>query len=157
MGTIENASAMDKQIKTVVPESQQQIVTQVERDEGELEIEIIACSALDDELRSEFHDEIQALETESVSVRSHRYKSHQGNELRQEVFLRFDTDDLLDGVDVTDAVIQIGKEYYDRQLERNLGRDEESASKTRYGNQQRYFDDEIVKEFCLLYRGGVSF
>jgi len=148
---------MDKVIRTTVPDTQQQFRTRVERDEDELQIKLRACSALDDELRSEFHDEIEALDTEAVSVRSTTSYSNQGNEQGQDVILRFNVDDQLEAIDVVNNVVQTGKEYYDRQLERRLGREEDDSSGFWSDRQLKYFDDQEVKEFCLLYQGRVSF
>lgn len=149
---------MDKRIQTIVPETQQRISTSVERDGDELSVEVRACSALDDELRGDFHDEAEALGTESVSVQSRTDYSNQRNELAQDVTVTFSVENQLDAVDVIDNIVQLGKDYYSRQLERNLAReaDDEGGSRWRFVNQQEYFDDEAVKEFCLLYRGRVE-
>lgn len=149
---------MGKRIQTVVPETQQQITTTVERAEGELKVNIRACSPLDDELRSEFHAEIDTFGPETVSVRSSTEHSNQGNETGQEVTVRFPVEDKLQAIDVIDEVVQIGKTFYDRQLERDLAREETEGDSTwKHTTQQKYFDDEAVKEFSLLYRGRVDF
>lgn len=149
---------MDKVIKHIVSETQQRISTKVERDGDELTVEVRACSPLDDELRADFHDEVEALGTDAVSVRSRTDYSNQGNETGQDVTVTFGIEDQLDAVDVIDNIVQLGKDYYSRQLERNLAReaDDEGGSRWRFVNQQEYFDDEAVKEFCLLYRGRVE-
>lgn len=111
---------------------------------------------MDNELKSEFKEKIRDLETDAVSVSVRTYRTNQGNESGQDVTLRFPASEQMDAIDVVNDVVQLGKEYYDRQLERNLGRDDHRAESARK-NQQRYFDDEAVKEFCLLYRGAVDF
>lgn len=147
---------MNKRIKHVVPETQQEIATTIEEGEDGFVVDIRACPPLDDELRSEFHDRVRSLGTNSISVSSRTGKSNQGNETGQDVTVRFDHEDKLTAIDVVNNVIQIGKEIYERQLERNLSREEEKDSNWKHINQQRYFDDEDVKEFCLLYRGKVG-
>lgn len=149
---------MDKILKTIVAETQQRISTKIERDDDELTVDIRACSALDDELRADFHDKVEALGTESVTVQSRTKYSNQGNEAGQDVTITFGIEDQLDAVDVIDNIVQLGKDYYSRQLERNLAReaDDDGENGWRFVNQQTYFDDEAVKEFCLLFRGKVE-
>jgi hypothetical protein len=136
----------------VVPETQQRISTSVEKRDGELKVDIIACRALDDELQSEFHNKINKLSTDAVNLRSQPTYSNQGNELYQSVTLRFSVDDKIEGVNVADEVVRLGKEFYERQLERNLAREDGD-----HINQQKYFEDDDIEEFCLLYRGKMEF
>lgn len=147
---------MDKRIKNVVTETQQEIRTKIERKEGKLTVEVRACSKLDDELRSAFHEEVRALDSEAISVMSKTYKSNQGNETGQDVTVTFDSDDTLQALEKINTAIQIGKEYCERQLERNLGNEEDGASDWQQATQQRYFEDDEIKEFCLLFRGRVE-
>jgi len=91
---------MDNIIKSIVPETQQRISTNIERDGDELTVKVRACSALDDELRADFHDEAEELGRESISVRSRTEYSNQGNEAGPDVTVTFSTEDQLDAVDV---------------------------------------------------------
>lgn len=149
---------MDKRLQNFVADTQQQISTTIDREEEELVVEIRACSKLDDDLRSEFHDDMAPLGTDDITVRSRTDHSNQGNETGQDVTIRFAIEDQLQAIDVIDDVVQIGKEFYDSQLERRLAREQdEEDSKWATIHQQKYFDDEVIKEFCLLYRGRVEF
>lgn len=147
---------MDKRIKTVVPETQQEITAQIERDEDELIVTIRACTELDDDLRAEFREEIHALETDAIVVTPKTYTSNQGNDLAEDVTVKFAIADQLAALDVIRGVIAIGKLYHDRQLERNLEDEQDGDSNYWHKRQQKHFDDEQVKQFCLLYRGLVS-
>lgn len=145
---------MKKRIRSIVTESQQRITTSIDRDDGDFVVEVRACPRLDDELRSAFHDAIDTLGNEKVSVRSTTYHSNQNYEIAQDVTLRFSPEDQLSAIDILSHIIEIGKDHYYSQLERDLGRDgEEQASNLKRENQQLYFEDDEMKEFCLLYRG----
>lgn len=135
------------------PRLQQEITTTIDRDDGDFVVDVHAAPALDDELRSAFHDAIDTLGNENVSVQSRTRKSNQGNELFQIVTLRFNPEDQLAAIDILAHVIEIGKDHYYSQLERDLGREGEEASNLEQAKQQLYFEDDEVKEFCLLFRG----
>jgi len=145
---------MTRNIRHVDEDTQQQFFTKVEKDDEEMEVTIHACTALDTELRSAFHEEIDAYGTEDIDVTSTWYRSNQGNELRQEVTLRFPPEVKLQAVSIIEDVVEIGREYYALQLERKLADEDEDGHNHR--NQQLYFNDDDVKEFCLLYRGYVD-
>ena len=147
---------MTKHMKNVVRDTQQEIRTTVEQDNEELKVKIRACSALDDELRSEFRDDIDALETGSVSTSTRTYRSNQGNELGEDVTVRFAPGKMLQGIDVVDGAIQLGKDYYEKQLERELAREADSDSDYHTSKQLLYFDDDDLKEFCFLFQGRVE-
>ena len=147
---------MDKRLRNVVTDTQQEITTKIERDDDDLIVEIRACSALDDELRSDFHDKIDQLGNEVIAISSITDYSNQGNETGQDVTLRFGLEDQLQALDKINEIIGIGREYYERQLERNLSQEDDVNQDWRHSNQQRYFDDDAVKEFCLLFRGSVD-
>lgn len=147
---------MRKRFKAVVEDTQQQVTTTVERDGDSLVVEILACPPLDQELRKGFHDAVETLGNESISVRSHTDYSNQGNETWQVVTVEFEIDEKLAAVDILDQVISIGKDYYERQLERDLARESEGDSNWRHASQQLYFEDEDIEEFCLLFRGKVD-
>lgn len=145
---------MTKRLKDVVQDTQQEITTTVERDGDDLVVEVRASTDLDEELRSEFSDKVDALGTDEISVRHQTYRSNQGNELAEDVTVRFGAQNKLQAIDVIDEIVELGKDYHSRQLERELGRADETS--TWHHNQQLYFDDEEVKEFCLLYRGSID-
>lgn len=144
---------MKKQIRAIVPDSQQEITTNIDRDDGDLVVDVHAAPKLDDELRSAFHDAIDTLGNENVSVQSRTRKSNQGNELFQIVTLRFSPEDQLEAIDILAHIIEIGKDHYYSQLEGNLGWEGDEASNLNRTKQQLYFEDDEVKEFCLLFRG----
>lgn len=145
---------MRKRIRSFVPESQQKITTTIDRDDGDFVVEVRACPRLDDELRSAFHDAIDTLGNEKVSVKSKTDYSNQGNELAQVVTVRFSPKNQLSAIDILSHIVEIGKDHYYSQLERDLSReDEEGDSEYHRSNQQLYFEDDEMKEFCLLYRG----
>lgn len=145
---------MKKRIRSIVPESQQRITTTIDRVDGDFVVEVQAAPKLDNELRSAFHDAIDTLGNDEITVRSRTRNSNQGNELFQIVTLRFSPEHQLSAIDILSHVIEIGKDHYYSQLERDLGRDgEEQASNLKRENQQLYFEDDELKEFCLLYRG----
>lgn len=146
---------MTKRIKNVVPDTQQEITTKVERDDDELAVEIRASTALDDDLRKKFKEQADAAATDDIAVYPRTYRSNQGNELAEDVTVRFGVDNKLRGLDVVAEIIELGKDYNTRQLERDLGSEDEEDG-LHYRNQQLYFNEEEVKEFCLLYRGRVN-
>jgi hypothetical protein len=148
---------MVKRFSHIVPGTQQEIRTKVERSEDQLTVELRACQDLDGELRDEFRKQIDALETDSITVNTTTYRSNQGNELGEHMTVRSDTDNQLQAVDVVNDVVQIGKEFYEKQLERELGREEDSDSSYHSEQQLLYFDDEAEKKFTLLFNGRVDF
>ena len=145
---------MEKRIRTIVPESQQEITTTIDRDDGDFVVEVLAAPKLDQELRNAFHDAIDTLGNEKVSVRSHTRRSNQWNELWQKVTVQFSPEHQLSAIDILSHVIEIGKDHYYSQLERDLGPEgEKETTNIKQANQQLYFEDDEMKEFCLLYRG----
>jgi len=108
--------AIDKKITNVVPKTQQSISTTVEKSDEKLKLKIRACGALDDELREEFHNKVEKLSTDAVTLRSRTTHSNQGNEVGQDITIQFDVDKKIEGVNVVDEVIQLGMEFYDRHL-----------------------------------------
>ncbi|GAB3684422.1 hypothetical protein GCM10028857_13380 [Salinarchaeum chitinilyticum] len=144
---------MSKRLKTVIPDSQQEITTRVEREEDELTINIRACGKLDEDLKTDFHDEAQELVTDEISVHSSTYRSNQGNEMGQDVTVRYDVEDSLDGIDIVGEVIDLGQHYYEQQLDRDLHGDH---SERKREQDLREFDDPAIEEFCHLYYGKVA-
>jgi hypothetical protein len=148
---------MVRRIKQVVPGTQQEIWADVERDDDQLEVRIKASRPLDNELRDEFKKQIRTLESDTIQVRPSTERSQQGNDLRESVTMRFPVEEGIEAVDVFNEVVQIGKDFYEKQLERKLARETDSGSGIYRNNQLLYFDDDTVKEFCLLINGRVDF
>lgn len=145
---------MKKRIRSIVPESQQDITTTIDRDGGDFVVRVRACPRLNDELRSQFHDAIDTLGSETVSVESTTDYSHQGNEQAQVVTVRFSPENQLEAIETLAHAIEIGKDSYYTQLDQELaGYGDEEPSSFRRANQQLTFEDDQMKEFCLLYRG----
>ena len=149
---------MTKYIDNIVTETQQKIHTSVERTQDGLSVEVRACEGpVDDELKSEFQDEVDQLDRDSVTIYFKTAKTNQGNEAGQDVTVQFAEKDMMDAMKVIEDIIDLGQDFYERQLERNLARESDDGdSNWRHANQQLYFDDPVVMEFCLLYRGLMS-
>jgi len=141
---------MKKRIRTIIPESQQEISTKIDRDGGDFVINVNAAPELEDELRSEFHDAIDTLGSERVSVRSHTRTSNQGDELFQIVTVRFSPEDQLEGIETLAHAIEIGKDAYYTQLDQALaGEGVDEPSDYTLSNQQLTFgDDEGRSSAC---------
>ena len=143
---------MKKRIKTVVPETQQEITANIERDGEQFNVEILASTDLDEDLRSEFREAITPLGTEQVTVTPKTRKSNQGNDLYETVTVEFATSEQLGAIDIIGEAVEIGQEYHETQLERNLNDEDKEGTGYWYTGQQKHFVDEELKEFCLLYR-----
>lgn len=141
---------MKKRLKTVIPETQQEITTTVERDDDEVEVTVRTDPKLDDDVYKQFCDDLEDIDQEGVTVSPKRVTSNQGNILSQEVTVQFNVENRLNGLEAVDWVVTKGRERYSRQLERKLVHGEPERELI---EQHRLYDDPAIEEFCTLYLG----